>query len=314
MPPDTRPVLLASIAPRHRRYRVLRTLELAASSEMVLAVSEGPFGFERTVVIKRLLPGFEVDPAMLRSLAQEAMQYADLTHPAIVRMYDFFAVNSRPAMVLENINGRSLARLLEPPRQHVPRAAALHIGARIFAALAAAHAARDPKTGLSLPVVHRHVSPATVLVTYAGDVKLSDFGFARLIGISSDTRGGLAAGTLGYMAPEQVLGHAVGPRTDVYCGALLVRELLTGAQVFPADRLTRGEYMQQMARPVLSPIAQAVPGLPEAVAEALSRALEPAQEMRKITAEELHRTLRGAVDREQAQKELAQAMVRLADR
>jgi serine/threonine-protein kinase len=307
-------VLLASNAPRHRRYRVLRTLELASSSEIVLAVSEGPFGFERTVVIKRLLPGYEVDPAMLRSLAHEAMQYAELTHPAIVRMYDFFAVNSRPAMVLEYIDCRSLGRLLDPPREEIPRAAALHVGARVFAALAAAHAAHDPKTGLPSPVVHRHVSPATVLVTYAGDVKLSDFGFARLIGISRDTRTGVTTGSLGYMAPEQVLGHSVTARTDVYCAALLVRELLTGMPVFPAAGLTSGEYMQVMARPHLAPIAEVCPGLPEAVSDALTRALDPLQDTRIITAEELHRTLRGAVDRGLAQRELAAAMARLADR
>ncbi len=311
VPPETRPVVIASIAPHRRRYRVLRTLEKGASSEVVLAVSEGPFGFERTVVIKRLLPGFEVDAAVLRSLARDAMQYADLTHPAIVRMYDFFAVNGRPAMVLEYVEGRSLGRLLDPPAKRLPTPVALHVGARVFAALAAAHSARDVKTGLPDPALHRHVSPATVLITHAGDVKLFDFGFARLMG---DTRGGFSIGTMGYMAPEQAVGKTVGPATDVYCAALLVRELLTGERAFPAGTLTRSEQLQRMARPRLAPLNDRGRDVPPAVTTALTAALHEDSDARRVTAEDMHAVLRAATDREVAQRALVDAMRGLAER
>lgn len=305
---DSRPLLLASVAPRFRRYRVLRTLELAGSHEVVLAVSEGPFGFERTVVIKRLLPGFEVAPAMLRSLARDAMAYAGLTHPAIVRMYDFFAVNSRPAMVLEYIDGRSLRRVLELPTT-LPRPAALHVGARVFAALASAHSATDAKTGKPSPVVHRHVCPSTVLITRAGDVKLSDFGFARLVGGTRDGRSGLVA--MGYVAPEQARGEEATPRTDLYCASLLVRELLAGRPRFVPGETTHAALLEQMENPRLVPMATACADLPADVAAALDCALAPDPRERTIDAEELQRILRAATDRGQGQRALADALERI---
>src|SRR5437899_1865664 len=92
-------------------YRILRRLEMNNTSETVLAVCEGPHGFERTVAIKRLLPHAHSDPKLAKGLGREATAYARLTHPAILRLYDYFAVNDEPAMVLEFVDGVSLARL-----------------------------------------------------------------------------------------------------------------------------------------------------------------------------------------------------------
>src|SRR5207302_7068705 len=127
---------------------------------------------------------------MSRSLGREATAYARLTHPAILRLYDYFAVKGEPAMVLEFVDGVSLARLVEVLRERgekLPTAAAIYVAERIFAALTAAHSARDPRTREFSPVIHRDAAPANVIVTAEGEVKLSNFGFAKLIGMSTDT-------------------------------------------------------------------------------------------------------------------------------
>jgi serine/threonine-protein kinase len=277
------------------RYRILRRIETNAISELVLALTEGAFGFERTVIIKRLLPHAHADPKHARSFGHEASAYARLTHPAIVRLYDFFTVDDMPAMVLEYVEGISLQTLLEGLRargERLPRAAALYVGSRIFAALSAAHAARDPVTRQSSPVIHRDVSPGNVRIGCDGDVKLSNFGFAKLVG-SAGTTTNLEApkGTLGYMAPEQLLGAPISPRADVYAGALLVRELLTGEPAFVRGKEVYVDFLQAMASPSLAPIDAVCPDLPRAVAALLQRALEVDSAKRVVTALEVQRAL-----------------------
>jgi serine/threonine protein kinase len=277
------------------RYRILRRLEVNAISEMVLAVTEGALGFERTVIIKRLLPHAHADPKRARSFGYEASAYARLTHPAIVRLFDFITVNEMPAMVLEHVDGVPLQALLETLRargEKLPMAAALYIGARVFAALSAAHAARDSTTHEASPVIHRDVSPGNVLIAGNGDVKLSNFGFAKLAG-SATTEMSMETpkGTVGYMAPEQLMGDPITMRTDVYVGALLVRELLIGAPVFMHGEEPYVNYLESMAKPSLAPMRGVCPELPHAVADALENALEPKSERRRVSALEMQRIL-----------------------
>ncbi len=282
------------------RYRIERHLETNQTSELVLAVSEGAFGFERAVIIKRLLPHAHADPTQARSFAREASAYARLTHPAIVRLYDFLTINEMPAMVLEHVDGVSLQELLDRLRargEKLPTEAALYVGARVFAALSAAHAACDPHTQAPSPIVHRDVCPGNVLIGTTGDVKLSNFGFAKLGGtgstlqIHTDMNMQLPKGTLGHMAPEQLLGGAITPQTDVYLGALLVRELLVGEPAFVRHDEPYVDYLQSMAQPSLAPISAACPGLARVVAGALQVALAAETAERRISAADVQRVL-----------------------
>jgi serine/threonine protein kinase len=275
------------------RYRIVRPLEIDATSEMFLAVTEGAFGFERTVIIKRLMPHANADRSRAQSFGYEASAYARLTHPAIVRLYDFFTVDEMPAMVLEHVEGVSLRKLTEELSargEKLPVNVALYIGARICAALSAAHTARSPVTHKISPVIHRDVNPASVLIAFTGEVKLSNFGFAKLEGTAATTNLDLPKGTVGYMAPEQLLGEPVTPRTDVYAVALVVRELLTGEATFVLGSELYVDFLQTMARPRLSPMAEVCPLLPPAVAAALDGALSASGESR-CTALELQRAL-----------------------
>jgi serine/threonine protein kinase len=277
------------------RYRILRRLEMNSISEMVLAVTDGAFGFERAVIIKRLLPHAKADPTRARSFGREASAYARLTHPAIVRLYDFFTVDEMPAMVLEHVEGVSLQTLMEALRERgekLPITAALYVGTRIFAALSAAHAAREPASGAFAPVIHRDVSPGNVRLGCDGEVKLANFGFAKLVGTAgTDTNLEAPKGTLGYMAPEQLLGGPVSPRADVYAGALLLRELLSGEPAFVRGKEVYVDYLQSMAKPSLAPIATVCPKLPRAVALTLQKALEPESEKRTLSAVDVQRVL-----------------------
>ena len=295
-------------------YRITRRLGIGATSEVLLAVSHGPYGFERTVVIKRLLARCEVDPALHRMLASEAVAYARLTHPAIVRLYDFFAPDGKVALVLEYVDGPSLARLgvlLKSKREALGDPAALYIASRVFAALAAAHAARDPHSGEFAPVVHRDVSPGNILIPWDGFVKLGDFGMAKVSGVSGDSRAGTLKGTYGYMAPEQVVGERVSPRTDVYAGCLLLRELLLSRPAFAQGKMAELEYLKSMADPQLTPLEKIRGGLSRNLTDAMRRGLARDPEERTLTAAEMVRVLRNETDMDRAHAALVMKLARV---
>jgi serine/threonine protein kinase len=288
-------------------FRVVRRLALGERSEVLLARAHGPYGFQRTVVLKRLIAHAASEPLRLRGLAAEAIAYARLSHSAIVRLYDFVDLDGTPALVLEYVPGVSLDRLVRAQRERrAPFDAdqVLYVGARVFAALAAAHGARHPETGEFSPVIHRDVSPGNVLVSTHGEVKLSDFGVARVAGVTDATPAGTLLGTYGYMAPEQIVGDSITVRADVYGAGLLLWELFAGRHAFERDSLPELEILQAMAKPSIPPIERLRPDLPRAVCEALGRAVR-AEPDERISAREMLEVLRPFVRSAEARASLA---------
>jgi eukaryotic-like serine/threonine-protein kinase len=280
---------------------------MSAANEVLLATTRGPHGFVRPVVVKRVRDPDPHDPAASNALVREALAYSRLNHPAVVQLYEVIDDDDRLALILEYVPGAALSRLrsmLARRGEVLDDACTLHIMTTVFAALAAAHDARDPWTGEFVPVVHRDVNPNNVLVSWDGIVKLTDFGIARVTGVASDTRVGLLKGTYGYMAPEQVLGEAITPRTDVYCACLMLRELLLGRPSFTRRGRHELELMQEMAEPQLEPVERLRGGVPPVIAGALRMGLEPNPDARAITAAEMRDVL-GAYVRLEGRERLA---------
>ncbi len=293
-------------------YRVVRRLGFGRTSEVLLATRRFPGDFERRVVIKRLLAPCEDEADRQAVLATEALAYARVAHPAIVQLFDFFSYDGHLALVLEYVDGPSLSRLqasLRAHREALGDRVACFIGSRIFAALAAAHAARDPRTGVPTPVIHRDVSPDNVFVPWDGFVKLGDFDLAKVVGVTGETRGGLMKGTYGYMAPEQVKGDPVTPRTDVYAGCLVLRELLLSRPAFD-ESLPELELLRAMEASLLAPLESIRGGISRRLADAMRRGLarDPAQ--RSLTAAEMVEVLRAEGDVESAHAELIAILAR----
>jgi len=297
-------------------YTIVRRLGASPGSEVLLARARGPLGFERFVVLKRLAAGFrlDVESGPAASLAREAVAYARLAHPAIVRLYDFVDDHGTLTLVLEHVDGPSLARLvsgLAALGERLDEESALLLTYRVFLALAAAHDARDPTSREYAPVIHRDVCPGNILVPWDGYAKLGDFGIARLSGVPSDTRPGVIKGTVGYLAPEQVRGEPVTIRTDVYAACLVARELLLGAPVFPREGRSEVELLSWMASPRLLPLTTLRPALRRDAAEALDRGLSVCPELRTTSAGEMVAILRGALDLDRARERLTSSLARL---
>jgi len=293
-------------------YRVVRRLGFGRTSEVLLATRRFPGDFERRVVIKRLMAPCEHEADRQAVLATEALAYARVAHPAIVQLFDFFSYDGHLALVLEYVDGPHLSRLQSSLRAHretLGDRVSYFIASRIFAALAAAHSARDPRTGVPTPVIHRDVSPENVFVPWDGFVKLGDFDLAKVIGVTGETRGGLLKGTYGYMAPEQVKGDPVTPRTDVYAGCLVLRELLMSRPAFD-ESLPELELLRAMEATRLAPIESIRGGISRRLADAMRRGLAREPSQRTLTAAEMVEVLRAEGDVESAHAELIAILAR----
>jgi eukaryotic-like serine/threonine-protein kinase len=211
-------------------FEILERLGSGGAGEVFLGKSKAG----RLVAIKVLSDTRERDEAFSNALAREASLCVRLTHPAIVQVRAFVEDEGFAAIVFDYVEGIALARLLRfcsALGARLPDRIGWHVVERVLAALTVAHAQKD-EHGQPAPIVHRDVSPSNVLISFQGDVKLTDFGIAKMLGVSPATRVGLVKGTLGCMAPEQARGEPVDERADVYAAGLLAWRLGTGRAPF----------------------------------------------------------------------------------
>jgi eukaryotic-like serine/threonine-protein kinase len=211
-------------------YQLVRLLGRGGMAEVHLAIAHGASGFERHVAIKTLAPELAGDPELERALIHEALLGGALRHRNVVAVLGL-GVDDGYYVVLEYLDGNDLARHLDG---RLDEALALHVAHELALGLGHLHAARDAR-GLPLHIVHRDVSPANVLVSTTGDVKLGDFGIAKATSLADRTAAGTRKGRYCYMAPEQLAGEPVTTAADQFgLGATLV-ELVTGARPFPGE-------------------------------------------------------------------------------
>lgn len=200
-------------------------------AEVWEATLRGEAGFTRRVAIKRLFPEAGADDGFARRFLDEARIASRLHHANIVGIVDFGVDERGPFQVLEFVDGLDAGRLARLGREAgapLPPGLALHVVATVGHALHFAHLATD-ELGRPMNVVHRDVSPQNVLLSRAGDVKLSDFGIALAEGRLEKTVGGGVPGKPAYMAPEQAIRGAVDARADVFALGCVLHALLCGS-------------------------------------------------------------------------------------
>jgi serine/threonine protein kinase len=218
-------------------YELLHRMAVGGMGEVFLARHRGVAGFHRLVALKRLISDGEDAPDAVALFIDEARVAANLAHPNIVHVYDFGNDKGTYFLTMEFVPGQNLHRISarsSARKQPLPRPLAVHVIIEVLRGLEHAHTARDPD-GRPLAIVHRDVSLSNVLVSYAGDVKLMDFGIAKAANALHRTRTGVVRGKLGYMSPEQLAGLPVDARTDVYAAGVMLWELTLGRPLFVGD-------------------------------------------------------------------------------
>jgi serine/threonine protein kinase len=274
-------------------FQVIRTLATGGTSDILLARSSGPHGFERTVVLKCLDGQHRPESDFAKMFMTEATAYSRLSDASIVKLFDFFSHDERLVMVLEHVDGLTLRRLRASAEElgiELSDRAVLYVAGRIFAALACAHGSTD-EAGKALPIVHRDVNPSNVLVSWDGEVKLADFGVARVTGLHAATVGGAIKGSLGYMAPEQVQGGTITPATDVYGAGIVLWEMLTKRRAFAREGGSDVDVLRAMSEPKIPSIDELRLDLDKNVRELVTATLEPYVATRTLTAARIAQTL-----------------------
>ena len=216
---------LPSVGPR---YQIVRRIKRGGMAEVFEAYLQGERGFRKRFAIKRPL---EIsDPRNVERFADEARILSQLTHPNIVQVYDLGIQQGWPYQVLEYVDGASLIELYSKSRirrSPMPEAVALHIAEVVATALHHAHTARDDQ-GRSLGIIHRDISPENILISWKGQVKLIDFGIAFAERKEAKTQTGIVQGKLSYMAPEQLYGEPISPRTDIFALGCVLHAMILG--------------------------------------------------------------------------------------
>jgi serine/threonine-protein kinase len=220
------------------RYQLLERLAVGGMAEIFRARQSGAHGFEKILVIKRILPHLAADPEFLAMFVDEAKLQCALQHPKIVQVFEFGEADGQYYIALEYVDGMDTLGLLRAcahRRQRLPVRLAVHIACEILDALDYAHSQRAPD-GHPLGIVHRDVSPSNVFISRRGDVKLGDFGIARATEKQrqSKTQAGTLKGKYGYMAPEQVVGGVIDGRADLFAVGIVLAEMLMGRRLFTA--------------------------------------------------------------------------------
>lgn len=220
------------------RYQLVERLALGGMAELFVATSPGEHGFQKKVVIKRLLPHLINDDTYNAMFIDEAKLTARLVHPKIAQTFELGKVDDQLFIAMEYIEGIDVLALLREfasRRRRVEPQLAAWIAHETLDALDYAHNLPG-EDGRPMGIVHRDISPSNVLLSVRGDIKLVDFGIARAKDPerAHKSKSGTLKGKYGYMSPEQVIEQSLDARSDVFSVGVVLAELLTGRRLFAA--------------------------------------------------------------------------------
>jgi eukaryotic-like serine/threonine-protein kinase len=279
------------------KHRLIASLGHGGMADVFLAVAQGPVGFNKLQVIKRLRPNLAEEPEFLAMFLDEARLAARLNHPNIVQTNEVGEVGGQYFIAMEYLDGQPLHRIIHRGAKNgaLTRAMGLKILADTLGGLHAAHELTD-YDGSPLHVVHRDASPHNVFVTYDGQTKLVDFGIAKAATRSAETRTGVLKGKIGYMAPEQARCEQVDRRADVFSIGVILWEMLSGARMWKG--MSDVEILDHLMHGRIADVTSVRADLPPELVAIVRRALAPYPADRYATAAELRHDLLDQLARE----------------
>jgi serine/threonine-protein kinase len=256
------------------RYELIGEIASGGMATVFLARLTGVGGFRRFVAIKRLHPHLAGEKEFVEMFLDEARLAAGIHHPNVVSILEVSANPQGYYLVMEYVEGDTLARLLARAAQQgqrLPTPIALRILIDSLSGLHGAHELRDDR-GALVQLVHRDVSPQNVLVGVDGVSRITDFGVARAASRLSATRVGQLKGKLAYMAPEQATGADIDRRADVFSAGVMIWETLAAKRLFKAE--TEAATLSRVLNETIPELIRVAPGANKPISQAVMRALE----------------------------------------
>jgi serine/threonine protein kinase len=272
-------------------YRLLERVAVGGMAEVFRAKRTGVEGFEKVVAVKRILSHLSDNKEFVDMFIDEAKMVAGLTHANIVQMLDLGKLEKSYYIAMEYVHGRDLRTILRRARERklkIPLDISTYVVSKVCAALEYAHRKKDDK-GQPMLIVHRDISPQNILISFEGDVKLTDFGIAKAATKASTTDKGALRGKLLYMSPEQAWGRPMDKRSDVFSLGIVFYETLTEQKPFlGTSEMSILETVRECRVPPPTTINDRIP---EKLERVVMKSLERDPEVRYQDAGEMLRDL-----------------------
>ncbi len=273
------------------KYKLLDRIATGGMAEIYRARMTAAAGVTKPVGIKRILPHYARSRAFLAMFINEAKIAVGLSHGNIVQVFDFGEVDGEYFLAMEWVHGHALSQVLRRAREKglpaLPPPLALMVAIEMLKGLAYAHTRLD-EGGQPLNIVHRDVSPQNVLVSYEGQVKLTDFGIARARLAGGPDEGGAPQGKYVYFAPEQARGREPDARADIFAAGTVLYELLCGRLPFEGKV---ADVLRQLALGDIPRPRSLNPALSPALERLVLTAMAPEPAQRYPTAQAFHEAL-----------------------
>jgi serine/threonine protein kinase len=286
-----RPVPKLTSVIHYGPYRLLQRIAVGGMAEVFRGKRAGVEGFEKVVAVKRILPHLSDNKEFVDMFIDEAKMVGGLTHPNIVQIFDLGKLEKTYFIAMEYVHGRDLRTILRRAREkglRVPLDLAVLIVSRVCSALEFAHRKKDER-GQPMLIVHRDVSPQNILISFEGEVKLTDFGIAKAATKATVTDAGALRGKLLYMSPEQAWGKPMDRRSDVFSLGIVLYEMATDQKPFLGN--SEMSILEMVRECKVIPPSQANARIPEKLERVLMKALDRDVEERYQDAAEMFRDL-----------------------
>jgi len=239
------------------RYRLLGRIGEGGMAEVYRAVMTGPEGFERELVLKRILPRLSESGDFKTMFVREAKICAQMLHPNIIQIYEFGQADGGYFIAMESVQGVTLREALNTLRKEeraIPHMIAADVTRQICIGLDYAHTLRG-NGGEPLEIVHQDISPTNIMLAFTGTVKILDFGIARAAEFAEEeAKKGLIKGKVSYLSPEQIFVRPFDARADIFALGVVFHEMLTGRRLFQS-RNDITKMRELLAAPILPPSA-----------------------------------------------------------
>jgi len=267
-------------------YFLLDRIAVGGMAEIFKAKQVGVRGFEKIIVIKKILQHLGEDKEFVEMFEDEAKIAAQLNHTNIVQIYELGEIGDTLYIIMEYVEGRNLrdvTRAISAKGLHLSLPQSLFIIIEVLKGLDYAHRKKDSQ-GQDLTIIHRDMSPQNIIISYEGEVKILDFGIAKAASKASKTEVGVLKGKFSYMSPEQAGGREIDQTTDIYACAVILHELITSERLFRAE--TDLETLERVKQGNAPAPSERNPELPKELDKIVLKALQRSPEKRYQSASE----------------------------
>jgi serine/threonine-protein kinase len=295
-PAEAKPTGVAEIPATYGRFRLIGRIGVGGMAEVFRAVVKGPQGWERELVVKRILPQLAANAEFTKMFIREAKISALLVHPNVVQTFEFGEAEGTYFIAMEGVQGVTLRELLtrlKKDQRAMPFMVVADIAKQICTGLEYAHTLRGPD-GNPLEIVHQDISPTNIMLAFNGTAKILDFGIARAASFAEEeAKKGLIKGKVAYLSPEQVNLQPFDHRIDIFALGIVMHEMLTGARLFQAKN-DIAKMRELLSKPIPKP-SDVNAAVPRELDRIVMKALEVDPQQRYQTtaamASDLERTM-----------------------